>query len=91
MSTLLNTVVPGKAVESLAALIFLLTMHFAADDYNVAKRLKEAGNIVPLAKIVEIVSATRPGRLLEVELRDRQSRASSIMLNSLMRTARSGT
>jgi uncharacterized membrane protein YkoI len=68
MSILLNTLVSGKAAGSLTVLTFLLTMNSAADDHNVAKRLKEAGNIVPLAKIVEIVSATRPGRLLDLEV-----------------------
>jgi uncharacterized membrane protein YkoI len=55
----------------------LLTIGYAdsaSDDHNTAKWLKDAGNIMPLAKILEAVTSLRPGRVLEVELRDEQGR-----------------
>jgi uncharacterized membrane protein YkoI len=63
-----------KAVGSLLAFLCLLTVGYAHDDHNVAKRLKESGDIVPLTKILEAVSSEHPGRILEVELQDHHGR-----------------
>jgi uncharacterized membrane protein YkoI len=52
----------------------LLTLVRADDDHNAAKQLKDAGAIVPLAQILDTVSTAYPGRILEVELRNTDSR-----------------
>jgi uncharacterized membrane protein YkoI len=62
-----------KVAGSLLACLLLLTMSHA-DDHNTAKRLKESGNIVPLATILKTVSTTHPGRVLEVELQHQHGR-----------------
>jgi uncharacterized membrane protein YkoI len=49
-------------------------MGAAENDHNEAKRLKDAGNIIPLAQILTTVSRERPGRILEVELRTQHDR-----------------
>lgn len=63
-----------KAAGGLLVCLCLLTAGHAADDHNRAKWLKDSGNILPLAKILEAVSSWRPGRVLEVELRDNHGR-----------------
>jgi uncharacterized membrane protein YkoI len=62
------------AAGSLLAVLCLLTLGRADDDHNVAKRLKDSGNILPLAQILEMVSTTRPGRVLEIALQDHAGR-----------------
>jgi uncharacterized membrane protein YkoI len=59
-----------KAAGILLVVLCLLTTGRADDDHNAAKRLKESGNILPLAKILEVVSTERPGWVLEIALRD---------------------
>jgi uncharacterized membrane protein YkoI len=61
-----------KAAGSLLACL-LLVMSYTAD-HDVAKRLKESGDIVPLATILKTVSTTHPGRVLEVELQHQHGR-----------------
>jgi uncharacterized membrane protein YkoI len=38
------------------------------DDHDLARRALEAGEILPLADILAAAEATRPGRVIEVEL-----------------------
>jgi uncharacterized membrane protein YkoI len=55
-------------------LLVMLTMGVAQDDHERAKRLKDAGEIIPLEQILATVRQDQLGRLLEVELRDKQGR-----------------
>ncbi|HEY7492591.1 MAG TPA: hypothetical protein VIH59_15965 [Candidatus Tectomicrobia bacterium] len=63
-----------KVAGGLLVCLCLLTVGYASDDHNTARWLKESGNIMPLAKILEAVSSWRPGRVLEVELQDNYGR-----------------
>jgi uncharacterized membrane protein YkoI len=63
-----------KAAASLLIGLCLLTASHASEDHNIAKWLKDSGDIMPLAKILEAVGSWRPGRVLEVELRDDHGR-----------------
>jgi len=58
----------------LLALLVGLTIGWAQDDHERAKRLKDAGEIIPLEQILATVRQEQRGRLLEVALRDEQGR-----------------
>jgi uncharacterized membrane protein YkoI len=47
---------------------------FADDDHEKARRLKEAGSILPLQEVVKKAQAEHPGRVIEVELDDDDGR-----------------
>lgn len=47
---------------------------FAGDDHERAKRLKEAGDILPLQEVVEKTVREHPGRILEVELDEQDNK-----------------
>ena len=56
-----------------ATLLLILVLTGAAaladrDDHDRARRALEAGEILPLAEILTVAEATRPGRVIEVEL-----------------------
>ncbi len=56
-------------ILKLAALFFVCTqLTLAKTDYNQAKQLLEAGEILPLEQILAGLSRHIPGRVLEVEL-----------------------
>jgi uncharacterized membrane protein YkoI len=40
----------------------------ANDDHDKARRLKEAGDILPLQEVIKKAQAEHPGRVIEVEL-----------------------
>ena len=63
-----------KAAGGLLAVLCLLHIGYADDDHEVAKRLKESGNILPLAQILETISLESPGRVLEIKLRNHNGR-----------------
>lgn len=46
----------------------------ADGDHDRAKQLKEAGEILPLERIVEMAKKDRPGQLLEAELDEKKGR-----------------
>lgn len=50
----------------LAWVVLLLAVH--ANDHNVAKQLKDTGDIMPLATILNTIRTTHLGQVLEVEL-----------------------
>jgi len=60
----------------LALLAALLGSHLAmADaDYDTARKLREAGDILPLETILRKVGKTHPGKVLEVELEKNHGR-----------------
>lgn len=43
----------------------------ADDDHERARQLKESGQILPLHKIIEAAQEKQPGRVIEVELKDK--------------------
>jgi uncharacterized membrane protein YkoI len=55
-------------------LLGMLTSGWTQEDHERAKQLKDAGEIIPLEKILATVRQDHLGRLLEVELRDKQGR-----------------
>lgn len=46
----------------------------ADDDHEQARRLKESGKILPLEQIVKAAQAERPGRVIEVDLENKDGR-----------------
>jgi len=63
------------ALAGLAALLMLVTtMEFgvADDDHERARRLKEAGDILPLERIIEEARKIHSGHILEAELEVRR-------------------
>lgn len=61
-----------RAVLAGTAALFVLTgtveRGVADDDHERARRLKEAGDILPLERIIEEARRVHPGRILEAEL-----------------------
>ncbi|WP_127477945.1 PepSY domain-containing protein [Sulfurivermis fontis] len=65
----------------LTAVAFLLAALLAAaggasaeSDHDRARRLRDAGDILPLETIIERVRRERPGRILELELKEKKER-----------------
>lgn len=52
----------------------LTGMVMADDDHEQARRLREAGDILPLETILQRAQARHPGRVLEVELESEHGR-----------------
>ncbi len=46
----------------------------ADEDHEAARRLKQAGEILPLEQVLDKAGATHPGRVLEVELEREKGR-----------------
>lgn len=46
----------------------------AEDDHDRARRLRDAGDILPLETLIERARAERPGRILELELKEKKER-----------------
>ena len=46
----------------------------ADSDHNAARRLQQAGAILPLETIIERAQAVHPGRIIEVELEEKHGR-----------------
>ena len=61
-----------KKLKNIIALLLTLLISFPVlasdDDHEEARRLQQAGTILPLETIVEKAQAIHPGRILEVEL-----------------------
>ncbi|MCC6543575.1 MAG: PepSY domain-containing protein [Nitrospirae bacterium] len=47
---------------------------FSGDDHERARRLKESGDILPLEEIIKKSGSEHPGRILEVELEEKENR-----------------
>jgi uncharacterized membrane protein YkoI len=70
----------GKTMRSLLriilAVLFLTVINsgigLSEEDQDTAKKLKEAGDILPLETIVEKARQDYPGRILEVELKKKK-------------------
>lgn len=66
-----------KRILTAAIITFLMTgagVTFAEEAHHRAKRLKDAGDILPLEKILEKAKRRYPGRVLETELEERKGR-----------------
>lgn len=57
-----------------ATTFFALPSARAGDDHAKAARLRDAGEILPLERIVERAREQHPGRVLETELEDKRGR-----------------
>lgn len=57
-----------------AALLAVTFTAGAEDDHDRARRLRDAGDILPLETLIERVRAERPGRILEIELEEKKGR-----------------
>ncbi len=56
-------------------LLSLLPVFVSADeDHEQARRLKEAGEILPLQKIIKKAQVEHPGRVIEVEFKNEDGR-----------------
>jgi uncharacterized membrane protein YkoI len=65
-------------VASILSLFLLLTVSLADDDHDVAKRLREKGEIIPMEQILQTVGnirpQSRPVRVLEITLQEKEGR-----------------
>jgi uncharacterized membrane protein YkoI len=65
-------------VASILSLFLLLTVSLADDDHDVAKRLREKGEIIPMEQILQtfgnLRSQSRPVRVLEITLQEKEGR-----------------
>ena len=56
------------SLATLLALLICFPVMASDDDHEKARRLQQAGAILPLETIIEKAQAIHPGRILEVEL-----------------------
>ena len=63
----------NKIIMTLFALLISFPV-IASDDHEEARRLQQAGAILPLEIIIEKAQAIHPGRILEVELEEKHDR-----------------
>ncbi|VAW93855.1 hypothetical protein MNBD_GAMMA19-1854 [hydrothermal vent metagenome] len=54
--------------------LFVLTPGLSDEDHQQARRLKELGEILPLEQIIKAAKARQPGRVIEVELENKDGR-----------------
>jgi uncharacterized membrane protein YkoI len=52
----------------------MINLSLADSDHYEARRLMQAGSILPLETVLESIQQRRPGRILEVELEQERSR-----------------
>ena len=64
----------GAGVLAAALLIGSVIPARADSDHVAARRLREAGEIMPLEKIAERARAEKPGEILEAELKQKRGR-----------------
>ena len=57
-----------------AALLVFTLGAGAEDDHDRARRLRDAGDILPLEALIERARAERPGRILELKLKEKKGR-----------------
>ncbi len=55
-------------------LLSVMPFAYADSDEHTARQLREAGDILPLETILQKIQADHPGKVLEVELEEKQSR-----------------
>jgi uncharacterized membrane protein YkoI len=77
---MINRPLPSQgAWWNVAVLIVLMLILFeraglADSDHDRAKQLREAGEILPLERIIEMAKKDHPGRLIEAELEEKKGR-----------------
>jgi len=57
-----------------AALLAMAGGAMAESDHDRARRLRDAGDVLPLEAIIERARSERPGRILELELKEKKER-----------------
>lgn len=57
-----------------AALLAVAGGTSAESDHDRARRLRDTGDILPLETLIERARTERPGRILELELKEKQDR-----------------
>lgn len=55
-------------ILALLGTLWLVTPVMADSDYDTARQLREAGDILPLETILDRIQKQQPGKVLEVEL-----------------------
>jgi uncharacterized membrane protein YkoI len=65
-----TSVLKQGTARVLALLLLLLTVGLANDDHEVARRLRDTGDIVPVERILQTLSRVHPVRVLEITLRE---------------------
>ena len=63
-----------KTAASAVVLLMILSISRAAEDHDVARRLRADGAIVPVSQILTTISRTHPGQALEITLQRHQGR-----------------
>lgn len=63
-----------QSAASMLALLFLLTSNLADNDHDVARRLRKAGEIVPVERILKTLDEAHDVRVLEITLQKRAGR-----------------
>jgi uncharacterized membrane protein YkoI len=58
---------------TIALLVFSLGAS-AEDDHDRARRLRDAGDILSLETVIERARSEKPGRILEIQLKEKKSR-----------------
>ena len=66
----------GRLTGTWLLAVALLSANAAGSDIDQdeAQRLRQSGDILPLAEILDIAHTTRPGRIIEVELERKRGR-----------------
>lgn len=67
------TKTPKNIIVLLIALLISFPVLASENDHEEARRLQQAGAILPLETIIEKAQAIHPGRILEVELKTKRS------------------
>lgn len=62
-----------SVLVSLISLLCAANLVWADSDFETARHLREAGDILPLETILKKIQATHPGKVLEVELEEKQA------------------
>lgn len=68
--------IPFSKIAIAAGVLFLVSTStgLSDDDHDRAKKLKEAGDILPLERIIEKAEAEHPGHILEAGLEEKKGR-----------------
>ena len=70
----LSTLAHTRAAIGLLLSLLVATTATADDDHEQARRLRKAGEVLPLASVIAKVRERQPGRVLEVELEQKHGR-----------------
>lgn len=63
-----------SVLACLMSMLCAANLVWADSDYETARHLREAGDFLPLEIILKKIQVTHPGKVLEVELEEKQAR-----------------